>query len=145
MYSKGHGKSKSRKPFTTAPPTHISEKEVIEIVINLAKKGNSCSEIGKVLRDNYGVGSIYSMTNSTMLELLKQHNLAPKIPDDVISIEKKCISIYNHLKKETGDKNAFYRLKQKESRLHRLIRYYKSKEILPKDFKTAFFKLKKKN
>ncbi|KAF7702681.1 40S ribosomal protein S13 [Cucumispora dikerogammari] len=144
MYSKGHGKSKSSKPFSTAPPSHITLDEVTNIVIDLSKKGKTGAEIGKILRDEHGVGKISSIADCTMLELLKKNNIAPEIPDDVKAIEKKCLAIYNHIKKEWNDKDARYRLKHKESRLHRLVRYYKTKGVLPAAFKPASFKLNKK-
>lgn len=144
MYSNGHGKSKSSKPFSTAPPTHITQDQVTEIIIDLSKKGKTGAEIGKILRDVHGVGHITNIADCTMLEFLKKNNIAPQIPDDVRAIEKKCLSIYNHIKKEWNDKTARYRLKHKESRLHRLVRYYKTKGVLLPSFKPASFKLNKK-
>ena len=60
MYSRKKGKSGSTKPIKKAKKTWIrySGKEIEQLVVKLAKAGNSMSKIGVILRDTYGVPDV---------------------------------------------------------------------------------------
>ena len=48
---------------------------------------------------------------------------------------KKAVSIRKHLERNRKDKDAKFRLILIESRIHRLARYYKTKGVLPPNWK----------
>lgn len=139
MHSSGKGKSGSMKPFTTTIPTYMVESipEIKKTVIHLANRGNPCATIGAILRDQYGVGNCADVLGSNLLEFLKQNNAAPVIPDDLAALVARANSIRLHLKNFKKDNSAKYRLILINSRLHRLVRYYKEKNVLPGNWKPA--------
>ncbi|EPR80058.1 40S ribosomal protein S13 [Spraguea lophii 42_110] len=140
MYSNGKGQSKSVTPYNLTYPTYIkhSKEEIVDVILNLARKGTPPSQIGNILRDNYGVGKSFAVTKTKILTLLKIAGLKPVIPEDLNNIVKKCVNIKAHLAKYTNDKSSKYQLIQMQSCLYRVARYYKSKNELPAGWKPPF-------
>ncbi|KAG0439575.1 40S ribosomal protein S13 [Dictyocoela muelleri] len=140
MHSNSHGKSKSIKPYNHHYPDYIEKTsdEIINLVVNLAKKGIKPAQIGNILRDEECIGRITDITHKTLLKILKEHGVAPTIPEDLDNLVKKCSNIRNHLKEFKNDKDAKYRLNLVESKLYRLARYYKKKKDIPANWKPSF-------
>ena len=71
MHARRKGKSGSKKPLATSPPSWMSYKptEVEAIVIKLAKQSKSTSTIGLILRDKYGIADIKAELPNGVLEL----------------------------------------------------------------------------
>ena len=88
-----------------------------------------------VLRDSYGVAQVKNVTGNKILRILKSKGLAPNLPEDLYHLIKKAVSIRKHLEKFRKDKDSKFRLILVESRIHRLARYYKTKRILPPNWK----------
>ena len=61
--------------------------------------------------------------------------LAPQIPEDLWHLVKKAVAVRKHLEVNRKDKDSKFRLILIESRIHRLARYYKSKQQIPPSFK----------
>lgn len=61
--------------------------------------------------------------------------LAPQIPEDLWHLVKKAVAVRKHLETNRKDKDSKFRLILIESRIHRLARYYKSKQQIPPSFK----------
>jgi ribosomal protein S15P/S13E len=61
--------------------------------------------------------------------------LAPSIPEDLWHLVKKAVAVRKHLETNRKDKDSKFRLILIESRIHRLARYYKSKQQIPPSFK----------
>ena len=61
--------------------------------------------------------------------------LAPQIPEDLWHLVKKAVAVRKHLETNRKDKDSKFRLILIESRIHRLARYYKSKQQIPPTFK----------
>lgn len=137
MHCGSKGVSESTLPYNKVKPYWVtqSKDEIIEAILNLSRKGHKPSEIGKIMRDEYAVGQVKSMTSKSILKILKENSLAPTIPEDLSALQGKCVSILNHLNTFKNDKNAKYRLNLIESRMHRLARYYKSKAVIPAGWK----------
>lgn len=140
LHSKSKGKSKSCKPYNSQYPDYItkSKEEIIQLIINLAKKGIKPAQIGNILRDEEGIGRITDVTHKTLLQILKENEVNPKIPEDLDNLVKKCSNIRTHLKEFKNDKDAKYRLINTESRLYRLARFYKKRKDIPANWKPAF-------
>ena len=133
MHSNGKGIARRCLPFRRRPPSwvQISTNELVEQIVKLAKKGTSPSQIGVILRDNYGIPQVKGVTGNKILRILKKSGLAPKIPEDLYHLIKKALQIRKHLEKFRKDKAAKFRLIMVESRIHRLARYYRSAKALP--------------
>ena len=137
MHSSGKGKSCSMKPFTTTIPTFMVESvpEIKKTIINLGNRGNSASTIGAILRDQYGVGNAQDVLGMNLLDFMKKNGCAPAIPEDLTALVDKANNVRKHLSVFKKDNGAKYRLILINSRVHRLIRYYKEKKVLPGNWK----------
>lgn len=140
MHSNNKGKSQSVMPYHTFYPTHCpkTKEQIIEKICFLGRKNIPAAQIGNILRDEDGIGHIRDMTHLNMSDILRMHNLAPKIPEDLQALVKKCMHMKIHLSKFKNDKDQKYRLIQTESRMYRLARYYKRKGRIDQKWKPSF-------
>merc|ERR1719356_2057172 len=113
----------------------MSSEEVSEQIYKLAKKGLKPSQIGVILRDSHGVAQVRFVTGNKILRILKAKGLAPDLPEDLYCLIKKAVNIRKHLERNRKDKDAKFRLILVESRIHRLARYYKTRKVLPPNWK----------
>jgi len=137
MHAPGKGISKSALPYRRSVPTWLkqSSDDVKEHIFKLAKKGLRPSQIGVILRDSHGVAQVRFITGNKILRILKAKGLAPEIPEDLYYLIKKAVMIRKHLERNRKDRDAKFRLILTESRIHRLSRYYKTKRVLPPNWK----------
>jgi len=135
MHARRRGKASSHRPDVTAQPRWVplSREEIEEKVLSLAKEGYSSSMIGMIMRDQYGVPSIRLATGKKLTRLLSEKGVKRALPDDLMSLIKRAVRISRSMGKK--DLHARYRLRLVESKIHRLILYYKSRGILPEDWK----------
>jgi small subunit ribosomal protein S15 len=136
-YSGKRGKSGSKKPQEMAKPSWMTYKpnEVELLVMKLAKEGKPASMIGLVLRDSYGIPDIKTITGKSITKILAEKKALPKIPDDLMSLIKRSISIRKHMEENRQDKTALRGLQITESKIKRLVKYYKEIKKLPVDWK----------
>ena len=137
MYGQGKGISKSSMPYKKVPPRwlNIQVSEVTERIEQLAKKGYKPSQIGVILRDNYAVPQSRLLTGAKILRILKKKGLAPEIPEDLYHLMKRAVAMRKHIEKNKRDKDSKYRLILVESKIHRLVRYYKVTKAIPVNWK----------
>ncbi|ELW70763.1 Phosphatidylinositol-4-phosphate 3-kinase C2 domain-containing subunit alpha [Tupaia chinensis] len=90
---------------------------------------------GVILRDSHGVAQVRFVTGNKILRILKSKGLAPDLPEDLYHLIKKAVAVRKHLERNRKDKDAKFRLILIESRIHRLARYYKTKRVLPPNWK----------
>ncbi len=136
-YSRAHGNSGSKKPSVKENPSWMSYKprEAEMIVVKLAKEGNSASKIGMILRDSYGIPDIKVLTGKSVTKILEEKRQNPEIPEDLMATIRKSISLSKHLEENHKDFTAKRGLELTDSRVKRLVDYYKKKGKLSKDFK----------
>ena len=136
MYSRKRGKSGSTKPVRKVPPGWLKYKpaEVEKLVLKLAKEGKSCAQIGITLRDAYGIPSIKSITGKKINKILEENKISPKLPEDLVNLLRRVIAIDKHMGKNKKDKVGKRGLQLTESKIRRLVKYYKRKNKLPKDW-----------
>ena len=137
IHSKKRGKSKSRKPrMIEKTQNEYGDEEIKEKIIEMAKKGVRPSEIGLRLRDKYGVGDVRAYLNGKRLvSFLKEEQIAHTYPQDLLDLIKKAVGMKNHLKNNVTDKHNSVKLKNVESKIHRLVKYYKKEGVLDKNWK----------
>ena len=97
----------------------------------MAKRGQSPSQIGVVLRDQYGIPQVKGVTGSKILRILKVAGVAAAIPEDLYHLIKKAVNVRKHIEKFRADRDGKFRLILVESRIHRLARYYRKVKSLP--------------
>ena len=131
-----HGRSGSTRPVSKATPSWVSytQEEVEQLVIELAKRGFSPSMIGIILRDQYGIPLVKPILGKSITEVLQEHGLAPQIPEDLMNLIRRAVKIRKHLEEHPKDLSAKRGLNLVESKIHRLIKYYKRVGKLPQDF-----------
>lgn len=137
MYSRKHGKSGSTKPVKKTIPAWIryKAKEVEMLVVKLAKAGHSPSMIGTMLKDSYGIPDTRTITKKRITEILKDRELLSAIPEDLMALIKKSIAVRKHMESHRQDKGALRGYQLTESKVRRLIGYYKKAKKLPVDWK----------
>ncbi|ADY00599.1 30S ribosomal protein S15P [Vulcanisaeta moutnovskia 768-28] len=130
------GRSASTRPVSKVTPSWVSytQEEVEQLVIELAKRGFSPSMIGIILRDQYGIPLIKPILGKSITEVLQGHGLAPQIPEDLMNLIRMAVKIRKHLEEHPKDLSARRGLNLVESKIHRLIKYYKRVGKLPQDF-----------
>lgn len=137
MHSRAKGKSKSRRPVIRSAPNwlKIQPKEIEMLILKYAKEGKSPSQIGILLRDEYGVPDIKAVIKKSVTEVLKEKGVLPNIPEDLMSLMKKAVKIRKHLEENKHDETARIGLHLTESRIFRLVKYYKKSKRLSEDWK----------
>ena len=95
MHSKGKGISRRCLPYRKAPPSwvQISASDLTSQIGKMAKRGQSPSQIGVVLRDQYGIPQVKGVTGSKILRILKVSGLAATIPEDLYHLIKKAVNV----------------------------------------------------
>ena len=123
----GTGISQSALPYSRRVPKHqtLSPTEVVDLIVKYAKKGMTESQIGVILRDQYGIPQVRFLTGRKIHRILKKKGVAPKLPEDLYNMIKRAVAMRKHLSKNKNDTDTKFRLNLKESRIHRLTRYYR--------------------
>lgn len=144
FYSGKHGKSGSKKPMTDKPQEWVrySPEEVELLVVKLHKEGNLSSIIGKILRDSYGVSNVRMTTGKRVNEILKSRGIEIKLPDDLKSLMLRASNLREHIEKNGNDNSAIRGLMLTESKLKKLVKFYKRGKVLPDDWEYDYKKLK---
>ncbi len=143
MHSRDKGKSGSSKPIKAVPTwAPFKANEVEKLILKYAKAGKSSSEIGMILRDNYGVGNVKAIASKKITAILQDNKVATKLPEDLLNLIKKLIAVKTHFEKNRQDKTALRGVQLTSSKLRRLIGYYKKSKKLPADWQLDMNRLK---
>ena len=137
IHSRKKGKSGSTRPPRLEKPVWVerSGKEVENDVVKLAKKGHSKSMIGTILRDSHGVPLVKVITGKRISVILEENDIESPLPEDLSNLVKKALNVRNHLEDNHKDLEGKKGLQRTESKIYRLIKYYKKTKVLPQDFK----------
>lgn len=134
MHSRKKGRAGSKKSPVIAKWIEYSNKEVEKLVLKLRKDGLSATDIGRILRDQYGIASVKDITKKTIVQILEENNLLSKIPEDLFDLLKRAVNLRNHLTKNGKDYTSKHGLELLESKIRRLVKYYVREGKLPRDF-----------
>ncbi|MFX1569522.1 MAG: 30S ribosomal protein S15 [Promethearchaeota archaeon] len=137
MHSRKKGRSGSTRPARLEKPVWIelSPEEVESEVVKLARKGHSKSMIGTKMRDSRGVPLVKVVTGKKVSQILEENDIETILPEELANLVRKALSIRKHLETNHKDLEARKGLNRTESKIYRLIKYYKKKKILASDFK----------
>lgn len=137
IYARKRGKAGSKRPMRKGYPRWVKYKkgEVEKLIAKYAKEDKSSSEIGMILRDQYGVPLTKSITNKGISVIMKENQLYPKFPEDLFNLFKRAINLRNHLANSKKDYTSKRGLELLESKIRRLGKYYVSRKVLPEDWK----------
>jgi len=137
MHSGKKGKHGSNKPAKKTAPSWIKYKgkEVELLISKLAKDGKTSSQIGMLLRDTYGIPNVHALCGKTISNILKEKKLVPEMPEDVTAMFKRYAAIRKHLETNKHDETAARGLHLSESKINRLVKYYKRIGRIPETWK----------
>jgi small subunit ribosomal protein S15 len=137
MYSRARGKSGSKKPVGKSSYSWVSykPKEIEMLIVKMAKEGKSAAQIGLVMRDSYGVPNVRGILKKKISELLAEKKLLPELPEDVLALIKRDILIMKHMAANKQDMAAKRGKLITESKINRLVKYYKAKGRIPETWK----------
>ena len=116
----------ARKEFVELKPAEINE-----AIVHLANEGHSASEIGMILRDQYGIPKVGKVVGKKLGEILKENKLAHPIPEDLMSLIRKSVTLRSHMDKNKKDQSAKRGLMLTVSKIRALEKYYKKTGKLP--------------
>ncbi|MBI2079339.1 30S ribosomal protein S15 [Candidatus Micrarchaeota archaeon] len=137
LHSKKGGKAGSKRPKSKMSGKWVDadKNKIKEIIFEMARKGTPSSKIGLILRDKHGVPSVKNLLGKPITELLKSEGILPDYPEDLISLIKKAVKMREHIKSAAGDTHNRVKLGHVESKINRLVKYYNSRDRLPKNWK----------
>jgi len=135
LYSGKRGSSGSTRPVSRRPPAWFKyePEEVDALVLKLSKEGNTPSLIGQILRDRYGI-PLVSQVAGRRLEKIIPEESRTKLPEDLENLLRKATSATRHLEKNRKDYPNKRDLALIESKIHRLVFYYRKIGRVPKDW-----------
>jgi len=110
-------------------------KDLEEVIINLANAGSTPSEIGMVLRDQYGIPNIAKVSGEKLEKILEKHKLLGDVPRDLLNLIKKSVQLENHLQKNKKDFTAKRGYLITVSKIRKLVNYYHKSGKLSKDWR----------
>ncbi len=137
MYSGKRGRSGSTKPPKKVVPVWLKyePKEIELLVAKYAKEGLLPSQIGLKLRDVHGIPDVKTITGKKITKILEEKGLLPQLPEDLLNLIRKAIKIRKHMEEHKKDMTAKRGLQLTESKILKLVKYYKRIGKLPEDWK----------
>ncbi len=138
MHARRKGKSGSTRPIWRKTPDWVpySSDEIENLVIEKAKEGVGSAQIGLILRDAYAIPSVKKISGKSITKIMNENDIGSKMPEDFLNLVRRAWNLRKHL--ESGnkkDKHSRRGLQLIESKIRRLVKYYRKKGILEPDFK----------
>ena len=136
MHARRKGRSGS-SPQTREknPKWSPKPKEVEKMVVELSSEGNTTSQIGMVLRDMHGVPSVKLATGKSISKILEEKDMAPQLPENLTNLMRKAVKLGEHLKINNKDVHNTRALRLTEAKILRLVKYYRSTNVISEDWK----------
>jgi len=137
MHSRDKGKSKSRRPAVRSVPewVTIDKKELQKLITKMAKEKKSPAIIGMELRDAYGVPDVAMLLGESITSYLASQNLKKDFPEDLVSLMRRALALRKHFELNKQDMTAKRGIQLTDSKINRLIVYYKEQKVLEPTFR----------
>ena len=128
---------KFKEVYIMARPEWVtySDEEIEEMILKFNREGKSTSEIGIILRDQYGIPKVKDVTGERITEILKRNNQAGDYPEDLMNLIKRAVNIRDHLEENPKDLHSKRGLTIIESRIRKLAAYYVNEGELPEGWR----------
>jgi len=117
------------------PSGGASAGKVEELVVKLAKEGRSASEIGIILRDQYGVPSVKQAVGKSVVQILEARGIKHELPEDLMNLIRKAVALHRHLDRNRKDFASKHGLGLVEAKINRLAKYYVRMGVLPEGWR----------
>ena len=137
LHSRKKGKSGRKLPKSKAVPDWVEsdKKEIEELIIKLAKEGVPASKIGRILRDQHSIPEANPFLGMKLAAFLKKNEVATAYPEDFLSLLKRAVRMYKHLKSSKKDVHNKSKYLHVVSKINRVGKYLKKEGVLPKGWK----------
>ena len=113
----------------------MTEEEIVELIVKLHREGQSTSQIGIILRDQYGIPSTKTVLGAKITEILKDNGTEFEYPEDLLNLIKRAVNIREHLEENPKDLHYKRGLMIIESKIRRLVKYYTRNNVLPEGWR----------
>jgi len=137
MHTRRRGSSSSDKPAADEPPewSDVDEDAIEDRVVELAEQGHDPSQIGMKLRDEGVTGTpvpdVSLATGKSITDILEDNDAAPAIPEDLYNLMERAVRLREHIQENPQDHQNKRALQNTESKVRRLVEYYRGDEIDP--------------
>jgi small subunit ribosomal protein S15 len=137
MHNSRRGSSGSKRPVLDKNPDWVQQSpaEIVDLVAKMAGEGMTMAKIGLVLRDQYAVPDVRLATGKSMKQILADKGMKTDLPEDLANLMKRAVELSNHLKSNPRDLHNKHGLQLVESKIRRLVKYYKAEGLLPSNWK----------
>lgn len=144
MHSRKKGKSGSKRPYGKKQPKWVeySLSELEALTVKLAKKGETSSNIGVILRDQYGIPNVKQITKKRVTQMLEGKKIKKELPEDLMNLIKKAVKLVDHQATNPRDTTAKRGAQLTESKIKRLVKYYVREGRIPLDWEYNLEKAK---
>ena len=103
--------------------------------MRLFKEGYAPSNIGTIIRDQYGVPLVKPITGKSVTQVLKERGVISSLPEDLENLLRKATRLHVHYDKNKADLHNKRSLQIVEAKIYKLSRYYKREGVLAADWK----------
>jgi small subunit ribosomal protein S15 len=137
LHSKKGGKSGSKRPGVKVVPEWVeySAHEAEELIVKMGKEGRGPAAIGMALRDTYGIPSVQNLCGKSITHILADSGVRQEYPEDLLNLIKRAVNMREHLRTNRSDKHNRTKLIHVESKIGRLVKYYRESGRIPADWK----------
>lgn len=137
IHARKRGQSGSTRPAIKAVPDWVSytPQEIEDLVLQLGREGYPAAMIGLILRDSYGVPLVKVATGKKISAILKDNGLEAELPDDLKNLVVKALRLRDHMEQNKKDVHNKRNLQNTESKIYRMVKYYKRHGVLPATFR----------
>ena len=137
MHTRRRGSSGSDKPTADEPPewSDVDTEKIESRVVELAEQGHDPSQIGLKLRDEGVTGTpipnVKLATGKKVTDILEEHDAKADVPEDLRNLMERAIDLREHIEANPQDYQNKRSLQNTESKVRRLVDYYRGDEIDP--------------
>lgn len=137
IHARKRGKSGSNKPVSSQYKSwlKLSNDVVEKLVVKLAKQGLQPAQIGVYLRDVYGVPTTKLVLGKKVGVVLEENGLSSSIPVDLLNLMRRAVNLRKHLEVHKKDLHSKRGLLLIESKIKRLVKYYRRVGKLTPDWR----------
>lgn len=89
------------------------------------------------MRDEYGIPLVKTITDKTITEIRNENGIKEEMPEDLYQLVQRALALQKHLRSHNTDHRNVRSLELIEAKIHRLSKYYKRNDKIPKNWKYA--------